>query len=172
VHAGLTASNAYDNRGSSYYHGAKQGYDAYYNEFWEVDLGSNKNIGSISFTARAGFSGRTNGIRISVWPSKIGWEIPVNPFSTIDQTKTTTDRLVAAKVIDGTIKNYAQCLDSSEIQGYSLAAMLPASDATQGESAARVRICSPYFTNTTWWAGNTNDERLGDYKLNISATNR
>ena len=160
------ASNAYDGIGNNLYHGAKTGYDGWYNEFWEVDLGSNKMIGSIEYWG----STNNGGTRISVWPSEIGWAIPVDPFSPIEQRKVTIDRMVEAKVIDGTVKNYSQCVTNSDISAWAYAAALPGDDGSVNRT--RFRICAPYFNNSGWNPGDTSDDRKGDYKTNIPATNR
>lgn len=177
TYSSWNAGYAYDGVGGGLYHGAKSGWDAYYNEFWEVDLGGNKSIGSITYRGREDCcpsndspDDRVRGTRISVWPSKIGWDIPVEPFSTIDQKKTTIDRMVAAKVLDGTVKNYSQCVDNGVIQGWAYSAQLPGDYGALNQT--RVRICSPYFNNPGYKGGDTSDDRKGDYKLNIGATNR
>jgi hypothetical protein len=163
------ASNAYNGIGNSLYQGAKTGHDGWYNEFWEVDFGSNKLIGSIEYWGPDNVN-RIGGTRISVWPSEIGWAIPVDPFSPIEQRKVTIDRMVEAKVIDGTVKNYSQCVTNSDISAWAYAAALPGDDGAVNRT--RFRICAPYFNNSGWNPGDTSDDRKGDYKTNIPATNR
>ena len=170
------ASNAYNGANNSLYHGAKGGMDSFYNEFWEVDLGTNKNIGSIDYIGRtdccpdAVNGDRIGGTRISVWPSRIGWDIPVNAFTTIDQDKYTIDRMVQAKVTDGTVKNYSQCVNNADIKGWAQAAALPGDDGNANDTLRR--ICAPYFKTSVWTPGDTSDDRKGNYKAQIGATNR
>ena len=170
------ASNAYNGANNSLYHGAKGGMDSFYNEFWEVDLGANKNIGSIDYIGRidccpdAVNGDRIGGTRISVWPSRIGWDIPVNAFTTIDQDKYTIDRMVQAKVIDGTVKNYSQCANNADIKGWAQAAALPGDDGNANNTLRR--ICAPYFNTSVWTPGDTSEDRKGNYKAQIGATNR
>jgi hypothetical protein len=170
------ASNAYNGVGNSLYHGVKTGYDGWYNEFWELDFGSNKFIGSIEYWGRTDCcpdnvnADRIGGTRISVWPSEIGWTIPVDPFSAIEQRKITIDRMVEAKVIDGSIRNYTQCVSDPVISSWAYAAAVPGDDGAV--NTTRFRICAPYFNNAAWTPGDTSDDRKGAYKTNIPATNR
>ena len=166
---------AYNNDLNSVYNmygGAKIGHDAWYNEFWEVDLGGNKKIGSIDYFSPniIGVPSRADGIRISVWPSKIGWDIPLEDFTTIDQNKYTIDRMVHAKVIDGTVRNYSQCVSDKEIRDWAAAAQLPGDDGYSYNTLRR--ICAPYFNTAVWTPGDASEARKGDYKINIGATNR
>ena len=126
-------------------------------------------IGSIEYWGPDNVN-RIGGTRISVWPSEIGWAIPVDPFSPIEQRKVTIDRMVEAKVIDGTVKNYSQCVTNSDISAWAYAAALPGDDGAVNRT--RFRICAPYFNNSGWNPGDTSDDRKGDYKTNIPATNR
>jgi hypothetical protein len=147
------------------------GFAAKYGLFIEFDLGGNKNIGSIEyFGPGTGFENVIGGTQISVWPSKIGWDIPVRAFTTIDQDKYTIDRMVHAKVMDGTVRNYSQCVSNADIHDWAKAAALPGDDGNANDTLRR--ICAPYFNTSVWTPGDSSEDRKGDYKINIGATTR
>jgi hypothetical protein len=78
--------------------------------------------------------------------------------------------MVQAKVLDATVKNYSQCVSNEEIKGWAASAQLPGDDSNSNDTLRR--ICAPYFNRAFSIPGDPSDDRKGDYKVNIGATNR
>jgi hypothetical protein len=78
--------------------------------------------------------------------------------------------MVHAKVMDGTVRNYSQCVSNADIHDWAKAAALPGDDGNANDTLRR--ICAPYFNTSVWTPGDSSEDRKGDYKINIGATTR